>query len=145
MTPRTAARQASLSITNSWSLLKLMSIISVMPSNHLILCHSLLFLPSIFPSIRAFSSESVLCTRWPKYWIFSYSINGKNRICLPPCSSKAHSSLLFPIAVNATIIYQLFKLETWTSSLTPPLWPPPHCNRILATIVSLCCCCCCCC
>ena len=66
-TPRTAARQASLSITNSWSLLKLMSIESVMPSNHLIFCHPLLLLPSIFPSIRVFSNESVLCIRWPKY------------------------------------------------------------------------------
>ena len=61
-------RQVSLSITNSWSLLKLMSIESVMPSNHLILCRSLLLLPSIFPSIRVFSNESALCTRWPKYW-----------------------------------------------------------------------------
>ena len=67
-TPRTAARQASLSITNSWSLLKPMSIKSVMPSNHLILCRPCLLLPSIFPSIRVFSSESVLCIRWPKDW-----------------------------------------------------------------------------
>ena len=73
--PWTAAHQASLSITNSWSLLKLMSIESVMPSNHLILCRSLLLLPSISPSIRVFSSESVLCIRWPKYWSFSFSIS----------------------------------------------------------------------
>ena len=66
-TPWTAARQASLSITNSWSLLKLMSIELVMPSNHLILCRPLLLLPSIFPSIRVFSNESSLCIRWPKY------------------------------------------------------------------------------
>ena len=66
-TPWTAACQASLSITNSQSLLKLMSIESVMPSNHLILCHPLLLLPSIFPSIRVFSNESVLCIRWPQY------------------------------------------------------------------------------
>ena len=66
-TPRTAAHQASLSITNSWSLLTLMSIKSVMPSNHLIFCHPLHLLPSIFPSIRVFSSESVLRIRWPKY------------------------------------------------------------------------------
>ena len=72
--PWTAAHQASLSITNSWSLLKLTSIKLVMPSNHLILCHSLLLLPSVFPSIRVFSSESVLCIRWPKYWSFSFSI-----------------------------------------------------------------------
>ena len=71
--PWTAAYQASLSITNSQSLLKLMSIESVIPSNYLILCHPLLLLPSIFPSIRVFSSESVLCIRWPKYWSFSIS------------------------------------------------------------------------
>ena len=72
-TPWTAACQASLSITNSWSLLKLMSIELVMPSNHLILCRSLLLAPSIFPSIRVFSDESVLCIRRPKYWSFSIS------------------------------------------------------------------------
>ena len=77
MTPWTAARQASLSIANSQSLLKLMSIESVMPSNHIILCHPLL-LPSVFPSIRVFSNESVLCIRWPKYWSFSFSISPSN-------------------------------------------------------------------
>ena len=74
-TPWTAARQASLSISNSQSLLKLLSIESVMPSNHLILCHPLLLLPSIFPTIRVFFSESVLHIRWPKYWSFSLSIS----------------------------------------------------------------------
>ena len=74
----TAAQQASLSITDSWSLLKLMSIASVMPSNHLILCHPLLLLPSIFPSIRVFPNESVLCIRWPKYWSFSFIISPSN-------------------------------------------------------------------
>ena len=78
MTPWTAAREASLSITNSWSLLKLMSIDSVMPSNHLILCHPLLLPPSICPSIRVFSSESVLLIRWPKYCSFSFSISPSN-------------------------------------------------------------------
>ena len=78
VTPWTAARQASLSITNSWSLLKLMSIELVMPSNHLILCHPLLLLPSVFPSIRVFSNESVLHIRWPKYWSFSFSISPSN-------------------------------------------------------------------
>ena len=73
-TPWTAAHQASLSITNSQSLLKLMSIESVMPSNHLILCHPLLLPPSIFPSIRVFSNESALCNRWPKYRSFSFNI-----------------------------------------------------------------------
>ena len=74
-TPWTAARQASLSITNSWSLLKLKYIELVMPSNHLILCHPLLLQPSIFPSIRIFSKEAVLHIRWPKYWSFSFSIS----------------------------------------------------------------------
>ena len=78
VTQRTAAHQASLSITNCWSLLKLMSTKSVMPSNHLILCCPLLLLPSIFPSIRVFSSESVLHIRWPKYWSFSSSISPFN-------------------------------------------------------------------
>ena len=75
MTPWTAARQACLSRTNSWSLLKLKSIKSVMSSNHLILCHPLLLLPSIFPIIRVFSNESVLHIRWPKNWSFSFSIS----------------------------------------------------------------------
>ena len=75
MTPWTAARQASLSITNSWSSLRLMSIESVMPSSHLILCHPLLLPPSVFPSIRVFSNESAVCIRWPKYWSFSFSIS----------------------------------------------------------------------
>ena len=77
-TPWTAARQASLSITNSWSLLKLKSFKSVMPSNHLILCCPLLLLPSIFPSIRVFSNEPVLHIRWPNYWSFSFSISLSN-------------------------------------------------------------------
>ena len=78
--PRTAARQASLSITNSWSLLKLMSIESVMPSKHLILCHPLLLLPSLFPSITVFPNESVLRIRWPKYCSFSLSNSPSNEI-----------------------------------------------------------------
>ena len=78
LTPWTAARQASLSITNSQSLLKLMSIELVMPSSHLILCHPLLLLHSIFSSIRVFSNELVLCTRWPKDWSFSFSISPSN-------------------------------------------------------------------
>ena len=75
--PWTAAHQASLSITNSWSLIKLMSIESVMPSNHLTLCHPLL-LPSIFPSIRVFLNKSALHIRWPKYWNFSFNISPSN-------------------------------------------------------------------
>ena len=79
VTPRTVAHQVSLSITNAWNLLKLMSIKSVMPSNHLILCCPLLLPPSIFlPSIRVFSNESVLHIRWPKYWSFSFSISPSN-------------------------------------------------------------------
>ena len=74
-TPWTAAHRVSVSVTNSWSLLKLMSIESVMPSNHLILCHPLLFPPSIFPSFRVFFSESVPHIRWPEYWSFSFSIS----------------------------------------------------------------------
>ena len=84
VTPWTAARQASLSITNSESLLKLMSIESVMPSNHPILCHPLLLLPSIFPSIRVFSNESALRIRWPKDWSFSFST----------CPSSGYSELI---------------------------------------------------
>ena len=79
VTPWTAAHQASLSITDSRSLLKLLSIESVMPSNHLILCCPLLIPPSIFPSIKVFSNESVLCIRWPKYWSFSFSISPSNK------------------------------------------------------------------
>ena len=81
--PWTTAHQASLSITNSWSLLKLTSIESVMPSSHLILCRPLLLLHSIFPSIRVFSSESVLHIRWPKYWSFSFSISPSNEYSGP--------------------------------------------------------------
>ena len=83
-TPWTAARQPSLSITNSRSLLKLMSIESVVPSNPLILCNPLLLLPSIFPNNRVFSNESALCIRWPTYWSFSFNI----------CSFKEHSGLI---------------------------------------------------
>ena len=78
VTSWTTPRQVTLSITNSWSSLNLMSIESVMPSNHLILCHSLLLPPSTFPNVRVFSSESVLCIRWPKYWSFSFSISPSN-------------------------------------------------------------------
>ena len=78
VTPWTAAHQASLSITNSWSLLKLTSIESVKPSYHLILCHPHLLLPSVFPSIRVFSNDSILHIRWPKYQSFSFSISSSN-------------------------------------------------------------------
>ena len=78
MTPWTIACQASLSITNIRSLLRLMSIETVMPSNHLILCHPLLLLPSTFPGIRVFSNESVICIRWSKYWSFNFNISPSN-------------------------------------------------------------------
>ena len=87
----TTACQASLSITNSRGLLKLMSIASVMPSNHLILCRPLLHLPSIFPNIRVFSNESALHIRWPKYWSFSFNISSSNEhagLIGSPCSSR---------------------------------------------------------
>ena len=94
MTPWTAAQQTSLSITNSRGLLRLISIESVMPSNHLILCNLLLLLPSIFPSFRVFSNESVLRIRWPKYWSFSFSISPSNEysesISYSIISVKAH-------------------------------------------------------
>ena len=97
-TPSTVAHQASLSITNTRNLLKLMSIESVMPSNHLILCRPLLLLPSIFLSIRVFSNESALCIRWPNYWSFSFSISPSNeysglisfRKSFSQCSSSNH-------------------------------------------------------
>ena len=78
VTPWTVARQASMPITSSWSLLKLISIESVMPSNHLIICHPLLLPHSIFPSIRVFSNQPILRIRWPKYWSFSFSISPSN-------------------------------------------------------------------
>ena len=104
-TPWTEARQASLSITNSWSLLKLMSIELVIPSNHLILCRPLLLPTSVFPSIRVFSNESVLCIRWPNYWNFSFSISPSNeysgRISFPWCTVMMY--WLDLIAVQGTL------------------------------------------
>ena len=115
-TPWTAARQASLSITNSQSLPRLMSIESEMPSNHLILCHALLLLPSMFPSIRVFSNESALHIRWPKYWSFSFNIS----------PSSEHSGLisfrmdwLDLLAVHGT----LKSLLQHHSSKASILWP----------------------
>ena len=99
-TPWTAACRASLSITNSWSLLRLMSIKSVMPSSHLILCHPLLLPPSIFPSIRVFPNESVLHIRWPKYWSFSFSIS-------PPMNIQAR----FPLGRTGWISLPTFNSQ----------------------------------
>ena len=132
-----AARQASLSITNFWSLLKLMSIESVMPSNHLILCHPLLLLPSIFPSIRVFSNESVLHIRWPKYWNFSFSI----------CPSNEYSGLI-SLGLTGLISLQSKGLSTVFSSTIvwkhpffgaqPSLWSNCHVHAWLLEKPQLC-------
>ena len=98
--PWTVARQASPSITNSWSLLKLMPSESVMPSNHLILCYPLLLLPSVFPSIRVCSNESALHIRWPKYWSFSFSISRSNE---PPRLISFRMDWLDLLAVQGTL------------------------------------------
>ena len=114
VTPQTAACQASLSITNSWSWLKCMSIESVIPSNHLILCYPLLFLPSILPSIRIFPDESVLCIRWPKYWNFSIR---------PPSEYSGLISFRMDwfdlLAVQGTL-KSLLQHHSWKASV---LWP----------------------
>ena len=108
-TPWTAVHQASLSTTNSWSPPKPMSIVSVMPSNHLILCHPLILLPSIFPRTRVFSNESVLCISWPKYWSFSFNIS--------PSSEHSglislHSKRLSRVFSNTTVQkHQLFAAQ----------------------------------
>ena len=119
----TVAHQASLSTTNSQSLLKPMSSESVMPSNHLILCHPLLLLPSVFPSIRVFSKEWALCIRWPKYWSFSFSISPSNeysglisfRIDLISLQSKGLSRVFSNITVQK---HQFFsaQLSLWSNS-----------------------------
>ena len=108
-TPWTAACQASLSITNSRSLLKLMSIESVMPSNHLILCHPLLLPPSIFPSIRGFSKESALRIRWPQYWSFSFNISPSNE---HPGLISFRMDLLALLVVQGTLKSQILLNES---------------------------------
>ena len=123
LTPWTAAHQASLSITNSRSLLKLMSIELVMPSNHLFLYHPLLLLPSIFPSIRVFSNESALCIRWPKYWSFSFSICPSNEyswlISFRMYLLDLYTLLLIWYGTNCYLLYQLTlrKIKRLYSSL----------------------------
>ena len=116
----TAAHQASLSITNSWSLLKLISSELVMPSSHLILCHPLLFLPSIFPSIGVYSKESVLLIRWPKCWSFSFSISSSNWFPLGLTSLiSLKSKGLSKVFSNTTVQkHQFFdaQLSLWSNS-----------------------------
>ena len=121
-TPWTAACQASLHITNSWSLFKPMSIESVMPSKHPILCHPLLLLPSMFPSIRVFSNESDLCIRWPKYWSFSFNISPSNEHpglisldglvgspCSPRDSQESSPTAQFK-SINSSVLSFLYSL-----------------------------------
>ena len=122
-TPWTAARQASLSITNSWSLCKLMSIELVIPSNHLILCRPLLLPPSVFPSIRVFSDESILCIRWPKYWSFSFSISPSNEY-----SGLTKQSMEFSRPKYWSGWPFLLQGIFPTQGLNPGL---PHCRQIL--------------
>ena len=124
-TPWTAAFQASLSITNSWSLLKLMSIESVIPSNHLVLCCPLLLPPSIFPSIRVFSNESVLLIRWPKYWSFSISPSNEYSGLI-----SFRMDWLDILAVQGTLKSLLQHHSSKASILHQPC--------------AICCCCCCC-
>ena len=116
VTPWTTAHPASLSITNPWRLLKLISIELVMPSDHLILCHLLLLLPSIFPSIRVFSNKSALCIRWPKYWNFSFSISPSNE---HPGLISFRMDWLDLLAVQGT----LQSLLQYHSSKASILWP----------------------
>ena len=118
VTPWTAAHQASLSIINSWSLLKLMSIELVIPSNHLILCHPLLLLLSIFPIIRVFSNELVLRIRWPKYWNFSFNISHEYYGSNLENSSFSLSTFPPSIAVSMTFWswFQLFRYRSGRAS-----------------------------
>ena len=116
VTPQTAARQASLSIANSQSLLKLMSLELVMPSNHLILCRPFLLPASIFPSIRVFSNESVLHIRWPKYWSFSFSISA-----IPQFKSIKSSALSFLYGPIFTSIHRFSSVTQSCLTLCNPM------------------------
>ena len=118
MTPWTAVRQASLSITISQSLLKLMSIESVMPSNHHILCHSLLLLPSVFSSIRVFSNELPLCIRWTKYWSFSFIISPFNEYSgLVSLGFTGWISLLSKVSQESSLAQQFKSISSSALSL----------------------------
>ena len=141
-TPWTVAHQASLSITNSWSLLKLMSLKSVMPSNHLILCHPLLLLPSISPSIRVFSNKSVLFLKWPKYWSFNFNISPSDEysglisfrmdwldllaVQGTLKSSPTHGSF----SMDQIFSYHLLSLWPWTGCFTSP-YLSFFCKRVM--------------
>ena len=124
-TPWTTARQASLSITNSWSLPKLMSIELVMPSNYLILCHPLLLLPSIFPNIRVFSNESALSIWWSKYWSFSFNISPSNE---HPGPISFRTDWLDLLAVQGTLksLLQYHSSKHQFFNAQPSLWSNSH-------------------
>ena len=126
MAPWTAACQASLSLTMSWSLPKLMSIQSVMPTNHLILCHPFLLLPSVFPSFRVFSNESALHLRWPKYWCFSFSISPSNEYSgLIPCGIDLFDLHAVQRTLNNLLQHHSSKTSIlWHSAFT--LWSNSH-------------------
>ena len=125
VTPGTAARQASLSFTISWSLLKCISIEWVMPSNYLVLCHPLLLLPSIFPSIRVFSNESALPIRWPKYWSFSFSISPSNEyIGLISLRIDWFDFLAVQRTLKRLLQHHSSK-ASWRGEEVPSLRPPP--------------------
>ena len=125
VTPWTETSQASLSITNSQSLLKLMSIESVMPSNNVILCHPLLLLPSVFPSIRVFSSESVLHISWPKYWSFSFSISPSNE-CLQLISFRMDCFDILAIQGTLKSLLQHHSSKALIFSAQLSLWSNSH-------------------
>ena len=124
VTPWTVARQAPLSSTLSWSLLKLMSIELYMPSNHLILCCPLLLPPSVFPRIRVFSNESALLIRWPKYWSFSFNISASNEYSGFQVSEDNYSAPSLSVSSNITEgssfwIWGLSKTPIWGTTLRP--------------------------
>ena len=134
VTPWTAAPQASLSITNSGSLLKLMSIELVMPSNHFILCHPLLFPPSIFPSIRVFTNESVFRISWPKYWSFSFSISTSNEY-----SGLISLGMTGLISLKSKGLSRVFNITVWKHqffSVQSSLWSNSHIHTWLLTKAS---------
>ena len=133
VTPWTAARQASLSFTISQSLLKLMSIELVMPSNHLILCYPLFLLPSIFPTIRVFSSELVLRIRWPKYWSFSFSISPSNEY-LGLISCRIDWFDLFAVQVTLKSLLQHHSSKTSVLRCQLSLWSNAHIFGVMHTL-----------